>query len=80
MGYIGSPFVTMGSQKVGHDKNDFTYLMPFPGSFPSSTQAVAHLLLFLGSFTGMVALLFISTVKCICLHNNFLRIFHTEVS
>ena len=69
---------SMGSQRVGHDKNDFTYLMPFPGSFPSSTQAVAYLL-FPGYFTGMVALLFISTVKCICLHNNFLRIFHPEV-
>ena len=65
--------------RIPHDKNDFTYLMPFPDSFPSSTQAVAHLLLFPGYFTGMVALLFISTVKCICLHNNFLRIFHAEV-
>ena len=70
---------SMGSQRVGPDKNDSTYLMPFPGSFPSSTQAVAHLLPFPGYFKGVVALLFISTVKCICLHNSFLRIFHLEV-
>ena len=54
---------SMGSQRVGPDKNDFTYLMPFPGSFPSSTQAVAHLLPFPGYFKGVVVLLFISTVK-----------------